>query len=207
MKYRSQLWGIFFLSLALLTITALSPLVSAEEIYSSVIRIHVIAASDSPADQEDKLSVRDALLAYAEENLPQGIQKAEAAAILQAHLPQMTQVANSALKRAGSPFAASLALSDEYYPTRRYESISLPAGVYLSLQVKIGEAKGQNWWCILFPPACLNSARGETALAEAGMEEDAVKTVTLNEGSYQIRFRILELWGEAKERLHSFFSQ
>ena len=207
MRNRSRLWGILFFSLALLTILLLSPIASAQDLYSSVIRIHVIAASDSEKDQAIKLSVRDALLKYAEEAFPEKITVEEAIPLLEAELPKMTQVAEEALRNAHCSLEATLSLSEEYYPTRHYGSISLPAGTYLSLQVKIGEAEGKNWWCILFPPACLNSAKGETALAEAGMEEETLKTVTLNEGKYQIRFRILELWGEAVEKLSELFSQ
>ena len=77
---------------------------------------------------------------------------------------------------------------------------------YLSLQVKIGEARGQNWWCVLFPPLCLDSSIGkEDALLGAGMEEENVKTVTRNGTEYVLRFKILELFEEAKRKINSFF--
>ena len=121
------------------------------------------------------------------------------------HLDNMRDLAENLLRENGSEEKVSLSLTEEYYPTREYEALSLPAGRYLSLQVKIGKAEGQNWWCVLFPPICVNSAAAaEDALLEAGMSETNVKTVARDGAPFRFRFKILEIWEEAKESLRSF---
>lgn len=195
-----------FWGLALLVLLAVVPAAKANNLYGSVIRLHVLANSDTPRDQELKLRVRDGILDYADGIVSETATREEAEAVLKEHFGAMKAVAEEVLERAGSPMPVSVALQTEHYPTREYESIALPAGEYLSLQVKIGEARGQNWWCVLFPPLCLDSSVGkEDALLGAGMEEENVKTVTRNGTEYVLRFKILELFEEAKRKINSFF--
>lgn len=195
-----------FFGIALLLCFALFPLWNADNLYDSVIRIHVLANSDSAEDQERKLMVRDAMLEYAEENLKEFDSLKEAKASLRSQLPLMEETAAKVLEEAGCDDSVSVSLSEEYYSTRHYDGFSLPAGQYLSLQVKIGEAQGQNWWCVLFPPLCLSSSvAAEDALVEAGMDEENAKTVTADGTEYEIRFRILDWWSSAKEKLSRIF--
>lgn len=195
------LWG-----LALLLLFAVSPAANAENLYDSVIRIHVLANSDSPEDQETKLFVRDRLLAYAQKHLTAKSLR-EAKEEVTAKIPEMEREAETCLREQGVEMPVSITLTEEYYPTRVYDTLSLPAGRYLSLRVLIGKAEGQNWWCILFPPLCLSSsAKAEDALAEVGMEEENVKTVVQDGTRYELRFRILELLEETKEKIRRLFS-
>ncbi len=199
--------AIVFWGIALLILFAISPIAGEENLYQSVIRIHVLANSDSPQDQEYKLLVRDRLLSYSQENFAQLDGKEEASEEICKRFDDMQRIAQDALLEAGCAMPVELSLMEEYYPTKRYESLSLPSGKYLSLQVKIGQAQGQNWWCVLFPPICLNTALDtEDALLEAGMKEENVKTVTVQKGKYKIRFKILEWWGRGKEKIAEIFS-
>ena len=195
-----------FFGIAILLSFSLLPFWNSENLYSSVIRIHVLANSDSETDQTQKLMVRDALLEYAAENLKEYDSLEEAKAALEAKLPSFEETAEKVLRREGSNDDISVSLNEEYYSTRHYDGFSLPAGRYLSLQVKIGEAQGKNWWCVLFPPLCLSSSvETEDALIDAGMDEDNAKTVTCDGTEYKIRFRILDWWSSAKEKLSRIF--
>ena len=178
-----------------------------ENLYGSVIRIHVLANSDSPEDQETKLLVRDKILEFAEENLSGSKGLAEAEEEIRERIPQMEEMGRAYLKEIGKEDRLSITLTTEYYPTREYDSLSLPAGDYLSLRVLIGEAEGQNWWCILFPPTCLTTAteKAEDALLDAGMEEKNVKTITREGTRFQIRFKILEIVSQTREKIRRLF--
>lgn len=195
------LWG-----LALLILFATLPMVGAKNLYSSLIRIHVLAHSDDEKDQEMKLEVRDALLQYARENFSEETSLSAVKSEIEEKIPELERVAEDCLKERGCKRPVTVSLTEEYYNTRHYDALSLPAGRYLSLQVKIGQAQGKNWWCVFFPPLCLNSAVGaQDALLDAGMKEENVKTVTQNGKKYQVRFKILELFHMTKEKLEDIF--
>ena len=203
---RSLTKALIYWGIALLILLILSPLAGAENLYDSVIRIHVLANSDSPEDQELKLAVRDEILQYAEDHFPKGTSREDAKEELQAQLEEIATIAEDVLAEKGCPEEVEVCLSEEYYPTREYEGLSLPQGKYLSLQVKIGTAEGQNWWCILFPPVCTRSAMApEDALAEVGMNEENIKTVIGDGADYRYRFRCIELWEGAKKKFQSLF--
>ena len=151
---------------------------------AKLIRLHVVAASDTREDQDIKLAVRDELLRRLEPVL--------AEAVLSALLPTLTEAAEAV---SGQP--AVVTLAEERFPTREYESFSLPAGTYRSLRVTLGAGTGQNWWCVVFPPLCLDTA---AAAETADFSDDDWRLVSEDGEGYVLRFRILELWGELKER-------
>lgn len=203
---KESLFATLFLSLALILALNLIPLFSAENLYDSVIRIHVLANSDSAEDQANKLLVRDHILEFAKENLPQNSNREEAEALLRENLEQMEEDTALFLDENGIDMPVKITLSEEYYPTREYSSLSLPSGNYLSLRVLLGEAEGQNWWCVLFPPMCLDSATPpEDALWEAGMNKENIKTVTQNGTKYEIRFKLLDFFGKASKKMKRLF--
>lgn len=202
---KNTLFALIFFSMALLSLLLFLPVDQSENLYDSVIRIHVLANSDEKEDQEKKLLVRDRILKFAKMNLSENLSKEEAEKEIQKNLPMIISLAEDTLKKEGSSDSVSAILKREYYPTRQYEDFALPAGEYLSLQVMIGEAKGQNWWCVLFPPICVNSAmEKEDALAKAGMNEINVSTVT-GKKRYAYRFKILELWEKGKKGFRELF--
>ena len=190
---------------AILCLFLLSPALKAGEIYEKVLRIHVIAHSDSEEDQALKLIVRDRILELAEVRLA-GRNAEDAAALIRAGEAEWRREAEAALREAGCEMPVTLELGKEVYPTRTYEGLSLPAGTYLSLRIKIGDAKGKNWWCMLFPPVCLNSARPDDALTGAGLSGESVKTVKREGEKYEFRFHLLERIAALQEKLKELFS-
>jgi len=194
-------WGISLLFLAILI-----PIAGADNLTGSVIRFHVIANSDSEEDQSLKLLVRDRLLDYAKTNFSTIGEIENAKFEIENRLGDLEREAKDVLEENGCFLPVSVALKEEYYPTKEYENLSFPNGTYLSLQVRIGRAQGKNWWCVFFPPMCFNSALNtEDALLEAGMEKENVKTVTRSGGEYKIRFKIVEIWEKTKTSLKAFF--
>lgn len=138
-----------------------------QDIYESVIRLHVIAASDSDADQTIKLAVRDAVLADSAE-LFAGADIAEAKAVASSDIEKLKATADAVLESFGAEYTSEVVLCTEDYPTRNYENVSLPAGKYLSLQIKLGDASGHNWWCVMFPPMCIGAAKDSRSLTGCG---------------------------------------
>ncbi len=177
---------------------AFLPVHGEEAIYDSVIRLHVLANSDSKEDQALKLTVRDAVLEKTGGLLAGVSDREEAALILSDALPLLQQTAEQTLTAAGAPAPVRVTLSEEDYPTRQYETLAFPAGEYLSLRVMIGEAAGQNWWCVLFPPLCLSAAssksEAETAFLSAGLTDEQYRIITdSGNAKYKLRFKILEV--------------
>lgn len=185
--------GVFLLSgaLSLQTQSALA---------DKVVRLHVLANSDSEADQSLKLTVRDAVLAETEVLL-EGVENRDTAArVLRAQLPQLRRTAERTMAEQGSHYPVEVRLETAEFPTKTYDGFALPAGEYLALRVLIGEAAGQNWWCVVFPPLCSAAASevGETAVA-AGMSGEQVRLITEEEG-YVLKFKCVELWQQLRSR-------
>ena len=123
-----------------------------------VIRLHVIANSDSEADQALKLRVRDRVLVLAEDILRQSGDMEEARQRLTEALPRLQQTAAEEIAAQGSRYTVSARLEETEFPTREYDGFALPSGEYLALRVVIGEGAGKNWWCVVFPPLCTTAA-------------------------------------------------
>ena len=173
------------------------PIHGEEKIYGSVVRLHVLANSDLEEDQALKLKVRDAVLSYVSPLVADCKSREEAIEILGDELDSIKTVADSAVEREGYDYSADVTLTVEDYPTRNYESMSFPSGAYVSLRVMLGEAEGQNWWCVLFPPLCLGAAserlENEEAFIAVGLTSDQYKIITeTDETKYYLRFKILE---------------
>lgn len=160
-----------------------------------LVRLHVIAASDDATEQAIKLDVRDAVLSYLEPKLASAADIAGAEALIEANLGGIAAEAESAAQGR----EVNVTLGEEYYPTREYDTFSLPAGRYQSLRVTLGEGAGHNWWCVVFPPLCLTAAESEAAFEELDGETRAI--ISSDGGGVQFKFRLLELWGELMELL------
>lgn len=161
-----------------------------------VVRLHVIANSDSQADQALKLRVRDAVLAAAGDCLEGVASRAEAEAALSGKLQDLAQAGAAVVADEGYPYQVAVSLEDCWFPTREYENFALPAGTYRALRVVIGSGAGRNWWCVVFPPLCLGSVceRVEDAAALAGLSEDQVALITGEDQQYVLKFRLVEWW-------------
>ena len=174
-----------------------------KELADSVIRLHVIANSDSQADQTLKLAVRDKVLERAEGLYPQDATLAEAQAALEGHLSDLAAAGRAVVEAEGYDYPVTAQLTDCWFPTKEYEGFALPAGNYTALRVVIGEGEGQNWWCVAFPPLCLGAA-SETVdqAAQAGLFTPGQVALVTGEGEgYLLKFKAMELLGE----LQGFF--
>jgi stage II sporulation protein R len=121
----------------------------------------------------------------------------EAMRIIEENLNRLREVCNETLKALGEEISAEVYLRQEKYPTRHYENVSLPAGIYHSLQIRLGEADGRNWWCVLFPTLCTSAAKTEEALIKTGFTSDQIGVLTNGENpKYRLKFKILEFFGE-----------
>ena len=165
------------------------------DLRENLLRLHVVGASNSEEDQAVKLQVRDAVLRSLEEGLRDMTDPQAAYDYVARMLPRVEDAANRALAAAGFSETVEVSLTEEAFPTREYDTFSLPAGVYQALRVVIGEGEGRNWWCVVFPQLC--GAEGEfveTASA-AGLTPELAGSL---EGEYELRFWVLEKLGELK---------
>ena len=174
-----------------------------QSLNENVIRLHVVAASDSEEDQQIKLQVRDALIETLQPGMD-GLADADAAKeYLMSRLEDLEETANRILTEAGSEDQATVTLAKEAFSTRDYDTFSLPAGVYESLRVTIGQGEGENWWCVVFPSLCLpaTSEGFEDAAAGAGFQDGLTNTLQQEDG-YEIRFFFLDCLGWLENLFH-----
>ncbi len=178
----------------------LLPVHSEAELYDSVLRLHVIANSDSDEDQALKLKVRDAILAEGGHLFAYCTSREEAASIIEENRALLESTAKKVITNEGYPYAVTIDLGQEDYPTKNYGSVCFPAGNYLSLRVIIGDGEGQNWWCVLFPPMCLSAATVSSYSDDAipvGLTGEQYKMITeTDDPKYTVRFKILEVFGK-----------
>ena len=172
----------FTLLLAALFIAVL-PTEADAAIYEDTIRIHILASSDGEEDQRIKLEVRDRLLLEYGTVFADTENIREAEIRLQAALPEIEKSVNEWVSPYG--YGASASLSVEWFDTRIYEGFSLPAGYYTSLIISLGEGEGKNWWCVMYPPMCLDVATEKVGYTEA--ERGLIG------GKYRVKFKLLEL--------------
>lgn len=169
-----------------------------QELSENVIRLHVIANSDSDEDQALKLRVRDRVLSYISPLLSEADDARSVQEILNAHIPQIVQTAQAEIQDSGCTDPVSASLAGEYYPTRDYDTFSLPAGEYTGLRIRIGAAQGHNWWCVVYPSLCLDPASGNAELTDgqlALIERDGAR--------YAVAFRVTEWVGTLRHTLQS----
>ena len=194
----------FYVAIVILLVTMMAlsflPVHGERSIYDTVVRLHVLANSDSEADQALKLKVRDAVLEVSASMVEDCATQAEAVEALTAHLTDLEAAASAVIAAEGYDYPVTVLLGEEDYPTRTYESCAFPAGTYVSLRVLIGEAEGQNWWCCLFPPLCLsaatakNEADNEDAFIRVGLTKDQYGIITeTGKTKYKVRFKLLEV--------------
>lgn len=173
-----------------------------QKLNEELIRLHVVANSDSREDQDIKLMVRDAVNKSLKKDLAQVTDPAMAYDYIQQNLPKIQSVANETLKRAGVSPDAVVSLCKEAFDTRSYDTFTLPAGVYNALRITIGQGLGKNWWCVVFPGLCQSvtvTGFEETAVA-AGFSQSLSDTLTGSDG-YQIRFFLLDAIGRLENKL------
>ena len=188
------------LFVACLVYTALWAEATQVRLASQVIRLHVLANSDSEEDQALKLGVRDRVLETTSALLAGETEPQAAAILLDQHLDDIAQTAAQEISAQGHDDRVEVRLEQTWFPTRQYQGISLPAGNYLALRVLIGAAEGHNWWCVVFPNLCL-PAVSERALEASTLTPGQISLLQEEETSYVFRFKTLELWQSLKHRL------
>lgn len=167
------------------------------DLADKLIRLHIIANSDTEFDQDIKLHVRDSVNEYLSSVLSGCETKEQAELLLTNESEAIREIAENTVVECGAQFPVTVNISNEYYPTREYVDFSLPAGDYTSLQIKIGDGAGHNWWCVVFPPVCTSAATAE-ALTEMDFSEEEVKLITSDDESIALRFKLLEIISELK---------
>jgi len=167
-----------------------------------VVRLHILANSDSEADQALKLKVRDAILSRAEKILKGSDDREAAERALRAELPALEAIAAEEIWAEGYDYPVRAELTETEFPTREYDNFTLPAGKYLAVRIVIGDGAGHNWWCVVFPPLCAETTANfsQTAMA-AGLSESDVKLVTEENGGYVLKFKSIELWEKVRQML------
>ena len=173
------------------------------DIANSVFRLHVIANSDSKEDQDLKYKVRDSLLNYMKEICGDCKNKNEAIALVAEHQEEFKQIALQTIHDEGYSYDVNINIGNFEFPTKDYGNISLPAGFYDALRVEIGEAKGQNWWCVMFPPLCFVDVTSGVVPEESKeqlendlSEEEYALVSEDSDVKIQFKFKILEFFNE-----------
>jgi len=190
---KKRIFSLFFVSALAMGLLSCAYLQTQQrQLAEKLVRLHVVANSDSPSDQAIKLRVRDAVLAAAEPVLGSADDPEQA---LAAELPAL----ECALGREES---VSVTLQNERFPTRNYETFSLPAGVYRTLRVTIGAGEGHNWWCVVFPTLCTAASLDEfeSAAASGGFTDGELRLITGADEGYVLKFKTLE-WLEKLKAL------
>jgi stage II sporulation protein R len=199
MNRQLKIWELsLLLALCFSLCTGLYARAQQNKLSDELIRLHVIANSDSHADQQIKLAVRDRMLELLPPLLKNVSDVSEARAIVENALPLLSYEARRTLLQYDRFYAARARLCDEAYPSRAYAGFALPAGNYISLQLVLGEGRGQNWWCVVFPPLCVGSVSEE---AFSGLTEESAALIRSDDVKYLLKFRIIELYEEIRRFL------
>lgn len=156
----------------------------------NLIRLHVLANSDSESDQQLKLKVRDAVIAYLAPYLETAIDKEMAKQVVLEHQTELTAVAEKVVAMNGSHESVEIELGIFDFPIKSYGNLVLPAGKYEAVRVLIGKAEGKNWWCVLFPPLCFIDITNATALTPKDVNSDAAQ----KDEKVEFRWKLAELW-------------
>lgn len=190
------LLGIYIFISAFSYVTSVS-----SELEDSLFRLHVIANSDSKEDQDLKYIVRDKLIQYMNSISLNANNKEEAMKIAKEHINDFEQIAKQTIIDNGYDYDVEVEIGNFSFPTKTYGDISIPAGLYDALRVKIGEASGQNWWCVMFPPLCfVNVSSGivpddSKKVLENELSEEEYSIISdTNSKEVKLKFKIIELF-------------
>ena len=173
------------------------------ELSDRVIRLHVIANSDSGEDQALKLAVRDRVLEQAERLYPAKADLDTARTALEDGMSQLAAAGQKEVEAQGYDYPVTASITRCWFPTKEYDGFALPAGEYTALRVVIGEGKGQNWWCVAFPPLCLGAASEtvDDAVSAGRFTQEQGALMTRESQEYVLKFKALELWDELKHSI------
>lgn len=197
MIFKTVLFSFFICTLMNLTGFA----AQSESISESVLRIHIIANSDSEKDQELKLNVRDLV-----QNICYNIYKDEdistleqAETVISDNLNYIRDCVQNEVYARGFDYDVQVRLVNMYFRNRVYEDITLPAGYYDAVRITLGEGMGHNWWCVMFPPICINAADNKSDISDVLNER---QTEIVSNGSYRYKFKIYEMYCDISDKMN-----
>lgn len=171
---------------------------TSENISNEVFRLHILANSDTKEDQNLKLKVRDEILKAGQDIFISCNSLDEIISISKENTGYFKNIAKNCIAENGYDYDVSVFVDEEYFNTRKYDKITLPSGIYNALKIEIGEAKGHNWWCVMFPAICLPAVSDEEIYDI--LDEDEIDLINSN-SKYEIRFKIVEIYQKIKSEL------
>ena len=219
-KRRKQWWKIIVMALVVVFCVGMVGVVAYAErtvqgLSDNLIRLHIIANSDTEIDQDVKLQVRDAVLGYLTGKLDLSNSTEASTAIIQKELPNIQKIAIEVLEKNGHVGVATAEYGAYAFPTKQYENIALPAGTYNALRITLGEGAGQNWWCVVFPPLCFADSQNGTISQEADAklkeslseeQYDLITTTAQDTVPVQFKWKLVEFVEEAKNAIAGWWT-
>ena len=200
MKQHLKIWELSLLFALCVTLyTGLFARAEQRQLSKELIRLHVIANSDTESDQSAKLNVRDSALKVLTPLLEDVSRVSEAEKVINCMLPQLCSEAKKSLLLDGKFYSAKAELCIEQYPTKKYDGFALPSGEYISLKIILGKGEGHNWWCVVFPPLCMTSVENEEAFSS--LTDESAKLITYDGSEYKLKFRIIEIYQQLRQSL------
>jgi len=187
-----------FLFLLLISAYVTPFIQTSERISDDVFRLHILANSDNEEDQQLKLKVRDAVLKKGQNVFTDCSSLEEIIASCESNIDLFEETATECIKENGYNYSVNAYVDKEYFNTREYEEITLPSGIYNALKIEIGEAKGNNWWCVMFPAICL-SAVSDSEMNNI-LDEEEIELIN-SDNKFEIRFKIVEIYEKIKSKI------
>lgn len=176
------------------------------EISNNVLRLHVLANSDSQQDQALKLKVRDCVLEETNLLLQNCANRAEAEMRIEANMQRLSHAAVKCVTEEGYDYPVTVRMEDIYFPTRTYDGGALPAGVYKALRVEIGKAEGRNWWCVLFPQLCFINASVPQKPSPTPKPTPTRESAPVQTQSVTFRFKLIDIVQKTKHEIKSLWT-
>ncbi len=189
-----------FLTLTLLFTLALSYAKTVgTDISESVVRLHIIANSNSKKDQSLKLKVRDRILKDASHIFKNTDNSGIALSLAKENFSFIKALAEDEIRRQGFEYPVNISIGEYPFPTKVYGDIALPAGKYNAVRIEIGDAKGENWWCVMYPPLCftegvLSASEDAKAQLKSNLSREEYQLISENSPPVEVKFKIVELF-------------
>lgn len=205
-KFKFPFLKIFILFILFITFIFVSAKSYSEKMFHNIsdnfLRLHVVANSDSTKDQMLKYQIRDEIIEYFNTHLSQVNTKDEAISILNENLPEIRKIASRVQSENGFNYPINVSINKSYFPTKDYSNIILPEGYYDALKIEIGNADGQNWWCVMFPSLCLintndysfSDTSDEILQNNLSEEEYSIVSTDKTSANIKIKFKLIELF-------------
>ena len=195
MKKKLLVFTPIFLSAVLIT-ALITPIINmSEDISEKVFRMHILANSDSESDQALKLKVRDEVLKLTGDIFNNCINVEDAVNSAKNNLDKIKKTVDRTIQNNGYSYSSKVYIIKEFFSTREYDSFTLPAGIYDSLKIEIGQGKGHNWWCVMFPSVCVSGCTSDFDETLSEEERNMIES-----GKYVVRFKIVEIYERIKNR-------